>query len=252
METGAVMLTVAALAMLIVLGSVSMLASPRDLLRAAVSTEFRYALLLSLGTATVSTAVALATSIVLAYYSRLDGRVSRVAETILSLPMAMPPIALGVALLAFFTRNPLGVLIDRLVGVAFSIPGIIAAQYFVILPLMVRGVRTAFDAVPDEVIGVARTLGYRPLEVLFRVVLPASSRGVAAAAILGFARALGEFGASVMVAGATRLKTETIPIAIYLAMESGELGLAAAMTIVSLVAAALVMTVMEGMTGWRH
>ncbi len=252
METGVVVLAAASLAVLLVLGSVSMLASPLDLLRATMSIEFRYALLLSLGTAAVSTAAALVTSVVLAYYSRLDGRVSRIAETILSLPMAMPPVALGVALLAFFTRNPLGVVIDRLVGVVFSIPGLVAAQYFVILPLVLRGVRTAFDAVPDDVIGVARTLGYKPLEVLLRVVLPASARGVAAAAVLGFARALGEFGASVMVAGATRLKTETIPIAIYLAMESGELGLAAAMTMVSLLVAALVMLVVEGVVGWRR
>ncbi|WP_244403883.1 molybdate ABC transporter permease subunit [Pyrolobus fumarii] len=250
--TGRIVLLASAVLMLLVLSSIVLLTTPSDILEAIRSEEFRYAILLSLATSTASTILALCTALPLAYIIAGEKRSSLLAEAILSLPMAMPPVALGVTLLAFFTRNVLGVTIDKLVGVVFSIPGLVVAQYFVILPLIIKGLRSAIEAIPEEYIGIARTLGYGPIETLVYIVVPLAWRGILASTVLGFARAMGEFGASVMLAGATRLKTETIPIAIYLAMEGGDLGLAAAMTIVSLVVAFVVMIGVEVVGKWRY
>ncbi len=236
---------------LLVLTSAGLLAAPSDLVTALRSNEFWYAVTLSTVTASVSTLAALATSLMLAVPLLYGEERVKVFDAIVSLPVAMPPVALGVALLAFFTRNPLGSLIDRAIGVVFSIPGLIVAQYFVILPIVARGVRAAFETLPREYIEVARTLGYGRTEVLVKVALPLAKRGITASTVLGFTRAFGEFGASVMVAGATRFKTETVPIAIYLAMESGSIGLAAAMTLLSLLVAVLAVIALE-VVGWRR
>ncbi|MEB3779756.1 MAG: ABC transporter permease subunit [Desulfurococcales archaeon] len=208
----------------------------RALTDAVSSAEVLFAIRLSIATSSVSAAAALLTSIPLAYVlSRTRFRGKTLIEAFLLLPFALPPIALGTALLIFFSNSYLGRLVDQVIGIVFSVPGLIVAQYAVILPMVIRIIKTSFDSIDVRYEAVARTLGYGTLGVILRVMLPMSRRGLLTGFILGFTRAMGEFGASIMLAGATRFKTETIPIAIYLAMSSGELHLAVAIVVISVI-----------------
>ena len=138
-------------------------------------------------------------------------------------------------LLMFFARNPLGSFInERVVKFVFEVPGIILAQFAVISILTLKMLKESFDGVPPRFERVARTLGYTELESFFYITLPAARRGVLGAALVSWARALGEFGATVALAGATRFKTETLPVAIYLNLVAGNLENVAALSIILL------------------
>ncbi len=206
------------------------------IIEAIKSPEVLFAVRLSVLTSSISATAALLTSIPLAYVlSRSNFRGKTLIEAFLLLPFALPPIALGTALLIFFSNSYLGKFLDYAIGIVFSTPGLIIAQYAVILPMVIRILKTSFDSIDMRYESVARTLGYSIPGVILRIILPMSKRGLLTGFILGFTRAMGEFGASIMLAGATRFKTETIPIAIYLAMSSGDIYLAVAIVVISVV-----------------
>lgn len=148
------------------------------------------------------------------------------------LPFVMPPVALGAVLLIFFTNTLVGSIFNSLLNIVFEIPGIIIAQFAVILPMIIKVLKTSFELIDEKYEAVARTLGYGRLKVLLKVVLPMCRLGIISAFVLGFGRALGEFGASVTLAGATRFKTETLPIAIYLSLSSGDISMTTALIII--------------------
>ena len=209
---------------------------PWRLASALLSDEVRFAIFLSMVTATCSTLISLAIGIPVAYaLSRFNFWGKTVVESFLDIPMAVPPIALGVMLLMFFARNPLGSFInERVVRFVFEVPGIILAQFAVISILTLKMLKESFDGVPPRFERVARTLGYTELESFFYITLPAARRGVLGAALVSWTRALGEFGATVALAGATRFKTETLHVAIYLNLVAGNLENVAALSIILL------------------
>ncbi len=209
---------------------------PRRLALALMSDEIRFAILLSIATATCSTLVSLVIGIPVAYVlSRSNFWGKTVVEGFLDIPMAVPPIALGVMLLTFFVRNPLGSFInERIVRFVFEVPGIILAQFAVISILTIKLLKESFDGVPPRYEDVARTLGYSELESFLYITLPAAKRGILGAALLSWTRALGEFGATVALAGATRFKTETLSVAIYLNLAAGNLENVAALSTILL------------------
>lgn len=199
---------------------------PWGLIDAFLSDEVMFALSLSFLTATCSTLIAIVIGIPVAYaLSRFEFRGKNIIDGFLDVPAAVPPIALGVMLLIFFSRNPLGVLInENLVRVIFEVPGIILAQFAVVSIFAIRLLKTSFDSIPARYEKIARTLGYSEFESFLYVTLPAAWRGVLSAALLSWAKALGEFGATVTLAGATRFKTETLSIALYLNLAAADLG----------------------------
>lgn len=219
---------------ILVLISPAAFLSYERLLKALLSEETRYALTLSLTTATASTVLSLVVSLPAAYaLSRYSFPGKSLAESLLDIPVSLPPVVLGACLLVFFARNPIGALInEKLLPVIFSIPGIVVAQLAVITPITVRMLREVLEAVPPRYEWIARTLGYTQLEAFLRVVLPLTKRGLLATVLLTWSRALGEFGATLMLAGATRLRTETLPIMLYLKFSEGDFeGLVIAMYI---------------------
>ncbi len=149
--------------------------------------------------------------------SRYRGPGHGVLETILSLPLILPPTAVGLLLLeAFSLRSPLGAwLAGRGVEIVFTWKAVVLATGVMSFPLLVRSARTAFEEVDPRLIGLARTLGCGPASAFFRVTLPLAGRGVLAGTVLAFARALGEFGATVMVAGNIPGRTRTLALAIF-------------------------------------
>lgn len=144
-------------------------------------------------------------------------------ETLTALPLVLPPTAVGYLLLRLFARGgPLG---ERAIGfdldLLFTWKGAVVAASVMSLPLVVRTARLAFEEVDPRLEGMARTLGLGPWRAFMAVTLPLAGRGLAAAAVLGFTRALGEFGATIIVAGNIPGKTQTLPLAIFSDMQLG-------------------------------
>jgi molybdate transport system permease protein len=152
---------------------------------------------------------------------RFRGRV--LVETLVSLPLVMPPVATGLVLLLLFSpRGPIGSVLARLgVEVVFTWRAVVLAMTVMGLPLFVRTLRAGFEQVDQRYEAVASTLGASPLRVFFSITLPLAFPALAAAAVLGFARALGEFGATIMIAGSIPGVTRTLPVAIYTYTETG-------------------------------
>jgi len=145
-------------------------------------------------------------------------------ETLLSLPLVMPPVATGLILLKVFGRRGVigRVLHDTLhLDVVFTWRGVLIALGVMAFPLFVRSARTAFEEVNPRLEQVARTLGAGNLRVFCTITLPLASRGLAGGMLLAFARALGEFGATIMVAGNIPGKTSTLSLAIYQSVQLG-------------------------------
>lgn len=171
-----------------------------------------------------------------------------IVETLVSLPLVLPPVVTGLVLLKLFgRRGPVGHWLYAQFGldVVFTWRAVILALAVMSLPLFVRAARTAFEEVNPAFEQLARTLGSGEWRVFFTITLPLARRGVLAGTLLAFARALGEFGATIMVAGNIPGKTTTLPVAIYQAVQLGEDGHAWLLAGVSTVIAFLAVLVSE-------
>jgi len=186
--------------------------------------EISFAVKLSLITSTIASFFAILISVPVAYlFSRHTFFGKNFFDTLLDLPIVLSPIALGAMLLIFF-NTPLGRQIDQRFGpFVFEVKGIILAQFLVVVGLSIRLLKATFEGIDVEYENLARILGYDKMRVFFKVVLPMAGKGLVAAFLLVWARAIGEFGATVTLAGATTMKTETIPVAIYLGFESADI-----------------------------
>lgn len=182
-------------------------------------------LLVTLRVASGATALvalpALATGWLLA---RRDFAGKSVLETLAALPLVLPPTAIGYLLLALFARSgPLGsATLGFDPGVLFTARGATLASAVVAFPLAVRTARVAFEGVDPRLEQMGRSLGLGPLAVLARVTLPLARRGLLAALLLAFSRALGEFGATVIVAGNIPGRTQTLALAIFSDIQLGD------------------------------
>ena len=152
---------------------------------------------------------------------RFRGRV--LVETLVSLPLVMPPVATGLILLMLFSpRGPIGRWLAAIgIDVIFTWRAVVLAMTVMGLPLFVRTVRAGIEQVDRRYEAMAATLGAPPLRVFYSVTLPLALPALAAGAVLGFARAVGEFGATIMIAGSIPGATRTLPVAIYTFAETG-------------------------------
>jgi molybdate transport system permease protein len=144
-------------------------------------------------------------------------------DAAVNLPMVLPPTVLGYFLLVLWgARSPLGALLDRWgIPLVFTWRGAVLAATAVAIPLVIQSSKAALESVAPDLRDVARTLGRSEIGIFFSISLPLAWRGVLNGGILAFARALGEFGATLMVAGNIPGQTQTLPIAIYDAVQSG-------------------------------
>ncbi len=175
-------------------------------------------------TALGATAAMVPVGLVLAWLlarRRFRGRL--LVETLISLPLVMPPVATGLILLLLFApRGPLGRVLARAgIDVVFTWRAVVLAMAVMGLPLFVRTVRAGIEQVDRRYEAMAATLGAPPLRVFFSITLPLAFPALIAGAVLGFARALGEFGATIMIAGSIPGVTRTLPVAIYTFTEIG-------------------------------
>lgn len=198
--------------------------------------------------ATVATLVAGGVGVALAYalaMGRFPGR--RLVEAIASLPLTLPPTVLGYYLLVALGRSsPLGAWIEAATGspLVFTWQGAVVAATVPSLPLVVRPARAAFEEVDPAVLEAARLDGGTRLQQILFILLPLGRRGITAGLALAFARALGDFGTTLMVAGNIPGRTQTMPIAIYDAVQAGHWDVATALAIVlSLVSVGLLVVI---------
>lgn len=188
-------------------------------------------LLLTLKVAGTATLAALFLGVALAYAlakSRFMGR--DLLDAFVTLPMVLPPTVLGYYLVVLLGRRGfLGAWFEKTFGFSFMFTwqGAVAASAIVSIPLVFKSARAAFEGVDPQLENAARTLGLTEPAVFFRVSLPLAWRGILAGTMLAFARAMGEFGATLMIAGNLPGRTQTLSLAIYSAVEAGNERLAA-------------------------
>lgn len=176
-------------------------------------------------------------------------------DALLMLPMVLPPTVLGYYLIVVIGRNGvLGQYLDRWFGInlMFTWQGAVIAASLVSLPLIYKAARAAFEDVDSRFLHAARTLGAGEAEIFLRIALPLAVRGIAAGLMLAFARAMGEFGATLMIAGNLPGKTQTLSIAIYDAVQAGNDAQALWLTLVISVVCVVVLVVSGRMLQARH
>lgn len=184
-------------------------------------------LYLSLRAATLSSVIVFVLGTVVARLCyTMQGRKATIVDTILTLPLVLPPTVLGFFLLVLFGKNgPFGILLAKIGqrGILFSWKASIIAATVVSFPLMYRSALGAFRQIDQELLWAGRTLGMSEWKLFVHVMVPEAWPGLIAGLALSFSRSLGEFGATLMIAGNIPGKTQTIPMAIYFATAGGDM-----------------------------
>ena len=178
-----------------------------------------------------------------------------VVDSFLMLPMVLPPTVLGYYLIVVVGRNGvLGRYLDQWFGInlMFTWQGAVIAASIVSLPLIYKAARAAFEDADPRMVLAARTLGASELEIFLRISLPLAGRGVVAGLMLAFARAMGEFGATLMIAGNLPGKTQTLSIAVYDAVQAGNDAQALWLTLLISVVCMLVLVMSSRLLQARH
>jgi molybdate transport system permease protein len=192
---------------------------------------------MSLSTVFTATVITFFTGIAAArWMARYEGKLRSLIDGILILPLVLPPTVVGLGLLMLFGKNgPLGQML-LLFGatVVFSWPATVITATVVSFPLMYMNARGAFEQVDVSIENAARTLGAGEWRTFWSITLPLAWPGVAAGAVMAFARAIGEFGATLMLAGYIPGKTATIPVAIYFAVQDGDMNQALVLVLIVL------------------
>ncbi|MBE2215309.1 MAG: molybdate ABC transporter permease subunit [Opitutaceae bacterium] len=171
-----------------------------------------------------------------------------VVETLVALPLVIPPVATGLILLKLFgRRGPLGRFFEQVLGVeiVFTWKAVVLATAVMSLPMLVRAARVAFEEINPRLEETARTLGAAPWDAFWSVTLPLARRGILAGCVLAFARALGEFGATIMIAGMIPGKTITLALGIYHEVQLGRDDAALGLLLISVALAFLALWTSE-------
>ena len=185
-------------------------------------------LLITFKISLAATAFVFVTGLLLAWGVTNLRRGRAVIDAVLSLPLVLPPTVMGfLILISVGSNSPAGKFLDNFgLRLVFTWQGAAVAAAVVSFPVMYRGIRGALEQTDSTVIQAGRTLGLSEFKILRKIMLPAAAPGILASVVLSFARCLGEFGATLMVAGNIPGKTQTMSVAVYTAMQSGDRTLA--------------------------
>lgn len=193
---------------------------------------------LSFFIATVATIITFLLAMITTYWIlRKSGKGKTVVETIFFMPLVLPPTVIGFLLIIIFGKNSwIGQAIEFLTGgsILFTATAAIIAAIVVAFPLMYQSIKTGFLSVDPNIIGAAKVDGAADAVILLKIIIPLSIRSILTGIVLGFTRGFGEFGATLMFAGNIPGKTQTIPTAIYLAIETGAMNIAWYYVIISI------------------
>lgn len=253
--SGFVMICTTVLAVFIVMaiGMVLMRGLP-GITRTIFYPDIQFSIKLSLITSFISTLLCLLWAVPAAYtLSRYRFQGKQLISTLLSLPIALPPLVSGVALLLLFGTTEWGKnLAAHGIQVVFTPLGIIIAQFFVNVPYLIKICRSTFDSIDPRLEFIARTLGSNRLQAFYTITLPLSFQGLMAGTLITWARALGEFGAALMLAGATRMKTDILPVSLYLNMSTGDLEKALTSATILIIISILSLSIFEFISDSGH
>lgn len=188
-----------------------------------------FPLFLSLKVATAATLIGVIIGLPIAYYlSRSRRRISDLLDTLLTLPVVLPPTVLGYYLLVLLGRNSLlGKFLEEKLDIMiiFTPTGAVIAASVVSSPFLIKSARSAFSSIHPDMVNAAKLLGRSNLNIFFSIFIPLAWRGILSGIVLTFARALGDFGTTIMVSGSIPNQTTTMPIAIYDALQAGDIQL---------------------------
>lgn len=207
--------------------------------------------LFSVGVALVSTLLILPFGIAISWLlARKEWALKSVIETLILLPLVMPPVATGLILLKIFSRRgPVGRwLYEMGIEILFDWKGVLLAMAVMSFPLLVRSVRTSFSEVNARLEQIAATLGASNVKIFFTITIPLAWRGIVAGSLLAFSRALGEFGATILVAGNIPGRTQTLSLAIFNFVQLGKDEEAYALLVISVSMAFAAVLVSEWLT----
>lgn len=201
---------------------------PLEIYDTFFSPETLFALKLSLATSALAVLIALILGIPTAFLlARRQFPGKFIVDTFLDIPLVMTPLIIGMGLLFLFSPDLAGGLLQRAgINLLFSPQGAVIAQAFIATPLIIRSCRNTFEEIDIKYDQAGSTLGLSNIEVFLLILLPMARNGILSGTVLAWTRTLGEFGATLMVAGASRFHTETLPIAVYLNLTSGEIAIA--------------------------
>lgn len=222
------------------------------------SEEIRYALKLSLISCTITTILSLWVAVPFGYLmSRFNFFGKALIDAILDIPIVLPPLVVGLALLILFQQTSVGLwmeesfqdlteaLTGHRMGITFAVPSVIIAQFAVACAFAVRTMRVTFDQISPRQEQVALTLGCSRGQAFWKIVFPEARRGMVTAATLAWARSLGEFGPILVFSGTTRMRTGVLPTAVYLELNIGNIETAVAVSMLMIVAAAIVLIIVR-------
>lgn len=211
-----------------------------------------FPLWLSLRVAAISTALALAVGLWLAWtLANRSFRGKEVLDAAVTLPLVLPPTVLGYYLLVLLSRNsPIGHVYESLFGgpLVFTWQAAVVASLFHSTPLLVKSARAAFESVDRSYERAARNLGASELRLFWRVTLPLARRSILAAGALAFARSLGDFGVTLMIAGDIPGRTQVVSVAIYDAVEGGQGTVARVLVLIISAVALAILTLANRLT----
>lgn len=216
------------------------------------SQEIIFSIKLSMKTSIISTVICIIVSVPVSYaIYRTNGRYKKIISNIIYTPMSLPHLVSGIALLLFFGNRGIGKFLSEYLNLdfVFTVKGIILAQVFVNLSFSIQLILNTLEEIPLKTIFVSRTLGCNEFQSFIYVVIPSLKKGLISSAVMTWSRALGEFGAVMMLAGTTRMKTEIMPTAIYLNMATGELNLAIGTATILIVISLVCMLVFDTILG---
>lgn len=227
--------------LLAMLAATASYSTPGDLWETLNSPEIRYSIGLSLATCTATAMLSLLVAVPIGYFlSRANFRGKEIVDSLIDIPIVLPPMVMGLCLLIFF-QSPLGKFIEQGVTFTYTVAGVVLAQFVIGSAFAIRTMRGTFDHLSSRPENVAMTLGCTRGQAVWLVTLPAARRGMFAAASVAWARSLGEFGPILVFAGATRMKTEVLPTTVWLELSVGNLEAAVAVSILMVVMAVIVL-----------
>jgi molybdate transport system permease protein len=221
-----------------------------ELIKALLSSDTFFAIKLSFFTSIISTGLAVLFAVPGAYaLSRYDFPGKAAIDTIIDLPMVLPPLIVGVSLLVFFNTAVGRWLEANGLRLVYTVPGVILAQFAISSSFAMRAMKAAYDHIDPRYELAARSLGCNKFQAFYKVIVPLAKNGMIAGTVMTWARAVGEFVPILIFAGATRNKTTVLPTAIFLKIEVGDIQGAVSLTIIMMAIALIALLVFKKVGG---
>jgi len=233
-----------------VIGSMFLIPSFDGFINALFSKGMLFAMGLTLSTSLISGTIVVLIAIPMAYtLSRFDFPLKSLFKIILDLPMAFPEIVIGIALLMFLGNYGIGSILNQYgIKLVFNSIGIVIAQFFVALPFAIKTLHSTFNYIDTRYEFVSRSLGYSQLDTFFNITIPLAKEGLFATIIIALSRCIGTFAAVLFVGGGILTKTDTLSVAMYLHLSTGDIDMAITAGIILVIISFITIAVMEKYT----